>query len=113
VFGCDFRDLLPSKLFADDLDALLAGTMMVNNAGIVTKLALEDDNDDIVSLARETLEKSIYAPRLLSHLALHACANVTVARLTGGGGGSHIERELHSREKVNEYMKPMLSASRH
>jgi glucose 1-dehydrogenase len=105
VFGCDFRDPAAiQKLFANDLDGIWPEgfDVLVNNAGIVTKMALEDDNDDTLSAWHETLQVNLHAPRLLSHLALPRMRKRANSK-TGGGGVILNVSSIHG-EKSNEYM---------
>jgi glucose 1-dehydrogenase len=110
VFGCDFRDPAAiQKLFAEDLDGIWPEgfDVLVNNAGIVTKLALEDDNDDTLSAWHETLQVNLHAPRLLSHLALprmrkRANSDNSSGKNTGGGVILNVS-SIHG-EKSSEYM---------
>ena len=114
VFGCDFRDPAAiQKLFADDLDGIWPEgfDVLVNNAGVVTKLALEDDNDDTLSAWHETLQVNLHAPRLLSHLALprmrkRSSSDNNYKKTGGGGGGGGVILNVSSihGEKSNEYM---------
>jgi glucose 1-dehydrogenase len=102
VFGCDFRDPAAiQKLFADDLDGIWPEgfDVLVNNAGIVTKMALEDDNDHTLSAWHETLQVNLHAPRLLSHLALPR-----MRKRTNSDGGVILNVSSIHGEKSNEYM---------
>lgn len=108
VFGCDFRDPAAiQKLFADDLDGIWPDgfDVLVNNAGIVTKMALEDDNDDTLSAWHETLQVNLHAPRLLSHLALPRMRKrANSGKTTGDGDGVILNVSSIHGENSNEYM---------
>ena len=43
--------------------------VVVNNAGAITKLALEDEDDNLTAWY-DTLQVNLHAPRLISHLAV-------------------------------------------
>jgi glucose 1-dehydrogenase len=108
VFGCDFRDPAAiQKMFAEGLDGIWPEgfDVLVNNAGIVTKLALEDDDDDTLSAWHETLQVNLHAPRLLSHLALPRMRKYANSRgkNTQEGGVILNVSSIHG-EKSNEYM---------
>lgn len=72
IVQCDFRlnDNI-HRLFDQDIDGLWPDGLdcVVNNAGLITKLALEDDTGDL-SAWHETLQVNLHAPRLISHLAM-------------------------------------------
>jgi NAD(P)-dependent dehydrogenase (short-subunit alcohol dehydrogenase family) len=67
---CDFRGP-PDTLykFMNQVDTICGGELdiLVNNAGVVTKLALEDDTDQLTCW-HETLAVNLHAPNLLSKL---------------------------------------------
>ncbi|CAB9509136.1 5-keto-D-gluconate 5-reductase [Seminavis robusta] len=69
--------------------------VLVNNAGVVAKLAMEDD-DDYVTEWRDTLNINLNAPRLLSHMAIKG--------MKQRGGGVIINVSSIHGEKSNEYM---------
>jgi glucose 1-dehydrogenase len=70
ILKCDFRSpaaitklfSLVDEIWQDGLDIL------INNAGIVTKLASDDDTDDL-SAWHETMQVNLHAPLQLSRLA--------------------------------------------
>lgn len=97
VLHCDFRkpDSIPEfmtkvqDLCGDGLDIL------VNNAGAITKLPLEDDDDNL-STWHDTLAVNLHAPLLLSKLALPHMKNK--------GQGVIINISSIHGEKSNEFM---------
>lgn len=70
ILHCDFR----SPKAIDDMFSTLDGRwegeldILVNNAGIVSKFAMEDENDDL-SVWHETMAVNLHAPVQLSRLA--------------------------------------------
>ena len=80
ILKCDFRSpsaiskmfSLVDEIWEDGLDIL------INNAGIVTKLASDDDTDDL-SVWHETMQVNLHAPLQLSRLARR--------RMLKNGGG--------------------------
>jgi glucose 1-dehydrogenase len=100
VLHCDFRepDSIPS--FMDRVQECCKGQgldILINNAGVVKKLALEDD-DQVLSIWHETLAVNLHAPNLLSKLALPQMKTNT------NGGGVIINVSSIHGEKSNEYM---------
>ena len=90
IVKCDFReDANIHKLF-EKLTAPI--NVLVNNAGMITKVALDDD--DHLSLWKETLQVNLYAPLLLSKLAKK--------RMLEGGVIINVS-SIHG-ERSNEYM---------
>lgn len=81
---CDFRSPLAiSKMMKSVVDDVWDGKfdILINNAGIVTKLAIEDDDHDLSSW-HETMAVNLHAPLQLSKLAF--------ARMKGQSGGGCI-----------------------
>ncbi|KAL3914767.1 MAG: hypothetical protein SGILL_005964, partial [Bacillariaceae sp.] len=88
---CDFRDS-PKVVhaFMEEVQGQCDGQLdiLVNNAGVVTKMALEDDSDDISSW-HETMMVNLHAPNLLSKLFV---------KRWSGGGGEHASSDDHKSE---------------
>ena len=108
IVQCDFRN--PQNIcdmFTNIDDIWPEGLdVVVNNAGIVTKQALEDDSNDL-SAWHETLQVNLHAPRLISHLALSRIRKRGSSNNNNGNGGGVILNvsSIHG-EKSNEYMGP-------
>ena len=110
VLQCDFRkpETIPSFMDQvqqccrdysdDDKDCCL--DVLVNNAGIVAKLALEDDTDEL-SIWHETLAVNLHAPNMLSRLAMEEMKKKVDGR---GSGGVIINVSSIHGERSNEYM---------
>jgi glucose 1-dehydrogenase len=100
---CDFRDS-PKKMhaFMEQVQDLCSGELdiLVNNAGIVTKLALEDDSDELKSW-HETMAVNLHAPNLLSKLFVQRWKEEEA--IDGDGGVIINVSSIHG-EKPNEYM---------
>ena len=76
--------------------------VLINNAGIVTKLALEDDTDEL-SFWHETLAVNLHAPNMLSRLAMKAMKEDSSTDGTSRGGVIINVSSIHG-ERSNEYM---------
>lgn len=77
--------------------------ILINNAGMVTKQALEDDDDNL-SKWYETMQVNLNAPRLLSHLSVPRMRRRERNNGDGDDGGVIVNvSSIHS-EKSNEYM---------
>jgi glucose 1-dehydrogenase len=91
--------------------------VLVNNAGIVTKLAMEDDDDECLTSYHETMAVNLHAPLRLMRLAHRhmresssvitattTTTTTTTRRKSGGGGGVIINNtSVHGTRSV-EYM---------
>lgn len=99
ILQADFRNSDEIRRMIDDVDEIWPDgwDILINNAGLVTKQALEDDDDDVSSWM-ETIQVNLNAPRLLSHLA--------VRRMKKRDFGSGVILQVSSihGEKSNEYM---------
>lgn len=107
VLHCDFRDADTIPAFIDSVkeccceesgrnnDGQGCLEILVNNAGIVNKIALEDDDE--LSVWQETMAVNLDAPCLISRLALPLMKNVH-------DGGVIINVSSIHGEKSNEYM---------
>jgi glucose 1-dehydrogenase len=94
ILKCDFRSpsaiskmfSLVDEIWEDGLDIL------INNAGIVTKLASDDDTDDL-STWHETMQVNLHAPLQLSRLARR--------RMLKDGGGVIVNvSSIHGEQSV-------------
>ena len=85
---------------ADSNDCYL--DVLINNAGIVTKLALEDDTDEL-SFWHETLAVNLHAPNMLSRLALKFMKKDSCTDGSSQGGVIINVSSIHG-ERSNEYM---------
>jgi glucose 1-dehydrogenase len=94
ILKCDFRSptaiskmfSLVDEIWGNGLDIL------VNNAGIVTKLASDDDTDDL-SMWHETMQVNLHAPLQISRLARR--------RMVKDGGGVIINvSSIHGEQSV-------------
>ena len=97
IVQCDFRNSNNIHcLFTQEIDRIWPDGLdvVVNNAGAVTKQALEDDTDDLQAW-HETLAVNLHAPRLISHLALR--------RMSKQGGVILNVSSIHG-ERSNEFM---------
>ena len=90
VVKCDFRDDANIHKLFEKLPTAI--DVLVNNAGIITKVAMDDDNQ--LSLWKETIQVNLHAPLLLSKLAKE--------RMTEGGVIINVS-SIHG-ERSNEYM---------
>jgi glucose 1-dehydrogenase len=94
ILKCDFRSPSAiSKMFflVDDIwdDGL---DILINNAGIVTKLASDDDTDDL-SAWHETMQVNLHAPLQISRLARR--------RMLKDGGGVIVNvSSIHGEQSV-------------
>jgi len=101
IVQCDFRNLstiLP--LFQQQIDQEIwkeGLDILINNAGAVSKLAMEDDDEQLTQW-HDTLNVNLHAPRLLSQLALQRMKH----RPNGGGVIINVS-SIHG-ERSNEYM---------
>jgi glucose 1-dehydrogenase len=110
VLQCDFRHS-PSKLksFMNDAHGLCAAVdkkldILINNAGIVTKLAIQDDTDDLSSW-HETMAVNLHAPHLLSkYFVKHRIDDDSINNDDGGDGGVIINVSSIHGERSNEFM---------
>ena len=118
IVQADFRDVTQIHQMVRHIDETIwpitanndgGWDILVNNAGIVSKLALEDDTDDLTAW-HECMAVNLHAPRLLSHLALPRMRRRRQQQQQskntkrGGGGGVILNiGSIHS-EKSNEYM---------
>ena len=120
--GCvqaDFRDPLEIHRMMRQIDEEIwpdGWDILINNAGVVSKLALEDDNDEL-AVWHECMAVNLHAPRLLSQLALPRMRTRIQERIeiqgsrsssssplpTSNGGVIINISSIHS-EKSNEYM---------
>uniref|UniRef100_A0A7S2XWS6 Glucose 1-dehydrogenase n=1 Tax=Fibrocapsa japonica TaxID=94617 RepID=A0A7S2XWS6_9STRA len=84
IMKADFRCSQNIHSMFKKVDEIWDGEIdvLVNNAGLVTKLAIEDDDDDL-STWHETMSVNLHAPLLLSKLAHQRMKR-------GGRGGSII-----------------------
>jgi len=98
IVQADFRNVAEIHRLYRELDAIWPEGMdiLINNAGIVSKVALEDDSD--LSAWHECMAVNLHAPRLLSQLAL--------PRMKLRNGGVIINVSSIHGEKSNEYMAP-------
>ena len=95
ILKCDFRSpsaiskmfSLVDEIWQDGLDIL------INNAGIVTKLASDDDTDDL-SMWHETMQVNLHAPLQLSRLARRRMM------LKDGGGVIINVSSIHGEQSV-------------
>jgi NAD(P)-dependent dehydrogenase (short-subunit alcohol dehydrogenase family) len=103
---CDFRDP-PERLvaFMSEVDNLCDGELdvLVNNAGVVTKLALEDDTDDL-TVWHETLAVNLHAPNLLSKLFIKRFSSTDLSTSGSSTKGVIINVSSIHGERSNEYM---------
>lgn len=99
IINADFRD--PNEvqtMFLSILDDILQGNrldILINNAGIVTKLTVEDDDDDL-SMWHETMAVNLHAPLQLMRLA-HG-------HMKSKGGGVIINNTSIHRSRSVEFM---------
>jgi len=97
IIQCDFRDLSNINEMVRQVDAIWQDgfDVLINNAGTVSKKALEDD-DTSLNQWQDTLNVNLNAPRLLSQLAL--------SRMKPRGEGVIINVSSIHGERSNEYM---------
>jgi len=93
VVKCDFREDANIRQLFEKLSTANPIDVLVNNAGVVTKMAVDDD-DDSLSIWKETLQVNLHAPLLLSKLAKK--------QMSGGGVIINVS-SIHG-ERSNEYM---------
>ncbi|KAG7354845.1 Short-chain dehydrogenase/reductase SDR [Nitzschia inconspicua] len=102
---CDFRDPT-SKIvrFMEQVNELCGGELdiLVNNAGIVTKLALEDDTDDLSSW-HDTMAVNLHAPNLLSKIFVNRFSTSLMSSDVTTRGVIINVSSIHG-ERSNEYM---------
>lgn len=97
IVQCDFRSPVAiSRLFHDVIDDIWSDGLdiLINNAGIVTKMALDDDDGELASW-HETFQVNLHAPLQLSRLARQ--------RMLNGGGVIVNVSSIHGERSV-EYM---------
>jgi glucose 1-dehydrogenase len=107
VLHCDFRH--PPKTlqsFMDDAQSLCANKgkhldVLVNNAGIVTKLAIQDDTEELSSW-HETMAVNLHAPNLLSKCFVRNWIDNN--RNEKGDNGVIINVSSIHGDRSNEYM---------
>jgi glucose 1-dehydrogenase len=97
IIQADFRDTPEIHRLFRELDTIWPEGLdiLINNAGIVTKVALEDEDAEL-SAWHECMAVNLHAPRLLSHLAL--------PRMKQRGGGVILNVSSIHGEKSNEYV---------
>lgn len=98
ILQSDFRDPANIKRMFEEMDETWKDGMdvLVNNAGSISKLAMEDDDEHLTQW-HDTLNVNLNAPRLLSHLALERM------KARQGGGVIINVSSIHG-ERSNEYM---------
>jgi glucose 1-dehydrogenase len=94
---CDFRNQETIPAFMSNVQNLCADGLdvLVNNAGTITKMPLEDDDENISSW-HDTLAVNIHTPYMLSKLAL--------PNMKKKGEGVIVNISSIHGEKSNEYM---------
>ena len=95
-FQADFREPKEiHRLIGDDVDSVWPDgfDILINNAGVVQKLALEDEDTESWQAC---MAVNLHAPRLLSQLSL--------PRMKRRGGGVIVNVSSIHGEKSNEYM---------
>lgn len=97
ILQADFRNTLEITQLFRQLDTIWPDgfDVLINNAGIVTKVALEDDDAEL-SAWFECMAVNLHAPRLISQLAL--------PRMKAMGGGVIVNVSSIHGEKSNEYV---------
>lgn len=90
IVKCDFRDDANIHKLFEKLPTPIE--VLVNNAGIITKVAMDDDSH--LSLWKETIQVNLHAPLLLSKLAK--------GQMNEGGVIINVS-SIHG-ERSNEYM---------
>lgn len=95
ILKCDFRDDANIRRLFEQLGGETTLDVLVNNAGMITKSALEDD-DNSLSIWKETLQVNLHAPLLLSKLVKE--------KMQEGDGGVIINVSSIHGERSNEFM---------
>ncbi len=97
IVKCDFRSPLAIRGMFSDLESLLPDGLdiVVNNAGVVSKVPLEDEDDEL-SNWHETLQINLHAPLQISKLA--------VEQMMKKGSGVIINVSSIHGQRSNEYM---------
>lgn len=115
IIQADFRDATQIHQMVRHMDETIwpnddddGWDILVNNAGIVSKLALEDDTDDLTAW-HECMAVNLHAPRLLSHLALQRMRRQSKNKNGQQRGVILNIGSIHS-EKSNEYMAAYASS---
>ena len=100
VVQCDFRHLADMRVFQRRVDEIWPEgyDILINNAGIIGKLAMEDDDDEFTHW-NDVMSVNLHAPRCLSHWAVPRIK----ARANEEGGVILHVSSVHG-EKSNEYM---------
>ena len=103
ILQCDFRSLSNLQRFQREIDDIWPEgyDILINNAGIIGKLAMEDDND-MLSHWNEIMAVNLHAPRWLSQSAVSRMKRRSSFGSQGGGTILHVS-SIHG-EKSNEYM---------
>ena len=107
ILQCDFRYASNLERFQRSVDKIWPDgyDILINNAGIIGKLALEDDDDvdDARSHWNDIMAVNLHAPRRLSQWAV---PRMNVGRRPGGGGIGGVIVHVSSihGETSNEYM---------
>ncbi|KAL7581526.1 hypothetical protein ACA910_022093 [Epithemia clementina (nom. ined.)] len=98
VLQCDFRDVVDMERFQRDIDEIWPEgyDVLINNAGMIGMLALEDD-DDQLSHWYNIMATNLHAPRWLSQWAVPR-----MKRRPEGGVILHVS-SIYA-ESSNEYM---------
>ena len=98
VLQCDFRDVRDLELFQRDIDGIWPDgyDILINNAGMIGMMALEDDDDNL-SHWYNVMATNLHAPRWLSQWAVPR-----MQRRREGGVILHVS-SIYA-ESSNEYM---------
>ena len=98
IVQCDFRKLANIHDMFQQVDSIWEDGLdvLVNNAGSISKMAMEDDDLELTQW-QDTLNVNLNAPRLISQLALERM------KAHGEGGVIINVSSIHG-ERSNEYM---------
>lgn len=114
IIQCDFRSQPNILAMMRSVDEIWPDgfDILINNAGIVSKLALQDDDVEDLAVWHETMAVNLHAPRLLSQLAVSRMEKERCDDDNNDDGNNSIRRtggvivhvsSIHG-EKSNEYM---------
>jgi len=103
IVQADFRDNSQIREMMNKIDDVWPDgyDILVNNAGIVSKQALEDDDDRTLTTWYDTMQVNLHAPRLLSHMSVPR-----MRKRNSGDGGVILQVSSIHGERSNEYVAP-------
>ena len=108
ILQCDFRSLSNLQRFQREIDDIWPEgyDILINNAGIIGKLAMEDDND-MLSHWNEIMAVNLHAPRWFSQSAVSRMKRRSSFGSQGGGTILHVQVSMaKSQMNICPHMLP-------